>query len=54
MVAPDMGKHNDYARFAAFCLNQDAELSAPSNPIQREMALVMELADAALHPVAAS
>jgi hypothetical protein len=55
MAISDMGKHNDYARFAAYCLDLDARPTATiPHPIQREMALEwLKLAEAALHPHAA-
>jgi hypothetical protein len=56
MAISDKGKHNDYARFAAYCLDLDARPTAKiPHPIQREMALEwLKLAEAALHPHAGS
>ena len=56
MAVPNKAKHNEYARYAAYCLNLDTALEvSDSHPIQREMALEwLKLADAALHPHAAS
>jgi hypothetical protein len=54
MKVSDRAKHNDYARFAAYCLDLDTAPTVPvPHPIQREMALEwLKLADAALHPTA--
>jgi hypothetical protein len=50
-LAVSKGKYDDYARYAAYCLDLDADLTSPSHPIQREMALEwLRLAEAALHP----
>jgi hypothetical protein len=51
----DKKRHNDYARFAAYCLDLDATPTALDSPISSEMALEwLKLADAALHSRAAS
>jgi hypothetical protein len=56
MAIPNTEKHNDYARFAAYCLDLGTTPTiSDSHPIQREMALEwLKLADAALHPRAVS
>jgi hypothetical protein len=52
MTVPNKEKHNDYARFAAYCLDLGAApIVSDCHPIQREMALEwLKLAEAALHP----
>ena len=52
MAVPNTEKHNDYARFAAYCLDLGTTpIASDSHPIQREMALEwLTLAEAALHP----
>jgi hypothetical protein len=56
MAVPNKAKHNEYARYAAYCLHLDTTPAvSDSDPIHREMALEwLKLADAALHPHAAS
>jgi hypothetical protein len=56
MAVPDKAKHNEYARYAAYCLRLDtAPEASDCRSIEREMALEwLKLADAALHPHAAS